>query len=789
MKLRFGEFVLDSSTGSLTGPEGPVSLRRQTFRLLEVLLEHAPNLVDHDTLLDEAWGRTALSPNVLPQAISELRQALGDSASDPQYIETLHRRGYRIIPEVERVENSSLSEEDTGLQTGAMPTRRSTAWIWIAPMALAVGLIAAWWMHESDERWLEKEALPRIEELRDTDVAAAWQLAFEARQRVDDNARLEQLWLDLTVPVTLKSEPTGAKVKVAGYGAGDDSWTELGTTPIEDIRMPLAPLQFRVSKPGFETIEVAPSILPKAEAFRLHPEDAAPEGMVYVPAGSMRYRYDVRELPEFWIDRHEITNEQFREFVIDGGYENPDLWPEQIEQDGEILTREALLARFVDETGMRGPSTWSLGTFAEGEDQYPLEGISWYEASAYAKWAGKQLPTVYHWYRAAGLGTQQVALFSDILSYSNFSQDGAVPVGSLGGLGPYGTYDMPGNVKEWCRNTAGDYRYAMGATWHDNSYQFSDWLAFDPLRRDSGFGMRLIWQEQPVAQELLDDHQSRVDVRTEPVDDATFEIYSRLYDYDPTPLNAEVVEIDDSHSDWRRELVAIDAAYGGERFTIQIIIPREAEPPYQSVLHLPGGDALLLGDSRKASLIHVEPFLRTGRVVVYPIINGTFERSTTGLSSTGPMRVRDLLIQQVKDVRRTLDYLETRPEFNMDAVAFHGISYGASRSMFSLAVDDRFDLAMLISTGLSPTSHLPPEVQQVDYLHQIEIPVLLITGKNDFTFPYETAQKPLFRMLGTPDDAKRHVAPDWGHLPPGYSRISREVIDWMDRWLGPADRS
>jgi DNA-binding winged helix-turn-helix (wHTH) protein len=112
MYYRFGDFTLDSRTGSVQGPEGEVALRRQTFRLLEVLLERAPDLLDRDTLLDEAWGRTALSANVLPQAVSELRQALGDSAQEPRYIETLHRRGYRIACPVDRLE--ALNETDAG---------------------------------------------------------------------------------------------------------------------------------------------------------------------------------------------------------------------------------------------------------------------------------------------------------------------------------------------------------------------------------------------------------------------------------------------------------------------------------------------------------------------------------------------------------------------------------------------------------------------------------------------------------------------------------------------------
>ena len=89
MAYRFGDFELDPRLGTLTGPHGPVALRRQGFRLCQLLVERAPELLDRDTLLDEVWGRTALSPNVLPQTMSELRQALGDDPQAPRYIETL----------------------------------------------------------------------------------------------------------------------------------------------------------------------------------------------------------------------------------------------------------------------------------------------------------------------------------------------------------------------------------------------------------------------------------------------------------------------------------------------------------------------------------------------------------------------------------------------------------------------------------------------------------------------------------------------------------------------------
>jgi pimeloyl-ACP methyl ester carboxylesterase len=66
------------------------------------------------------------------------------------------------------------------------------------------------------------------------------------------------------------------------------------------------------------------------------------------------------------------------------------------------------------------------------------------------------------------------------------------------------------------------------------------------------------------------------------------------------------------------------------------------------------------------------------------------------------------------------------------------------------------------------------------------MPVLLLGGRNDFVFPVETSQAPLFRLLGTPAEHKKHVVYEGaGHVPPRIELI-REILDWLDRYLGAA---
>src|SRR5687767_15876801 len=77
------------------------------------------------------------------------------------------------------------------------------------------------------------------------------------------------------------------------------------------------------------------------------------------------------------------------------------------------------MERLRDSTGRSGPATWELGSYAEGQDEYPVGGISWFEAAAYARFVGKSLPTFYHWRAASGMDD----IFSDVLRVSQRSEE------------------------------------------------------------------------------------------------------------------------------------------------------------------------------------------------------------------------------------------------------------------------------------------------------------------------------------------------------------------------------
>ncbi|MEP6390284.1 MAG: SUMF1/EgtB/PvdO family nonheme iron enzyme [Halioglobus sp.] len=789
MAYCFGEFTLDPRTGTLIGSDGVVPLRRQAFQLCEVLLKNAPELMTRDQLMDQVWGRTVVSPNVLAQTISELRQALGDDPQAPRYIETKHRRGYRMVCEVSQVETPNReiaapepnSPERSAHTPQQEPSSNLLQRYGLGALAVAIVITLLWAGLRSDEQdILYRETLPDIRSALDSDVFDAWSKTRQALAQHVGDPSLNQMMLDLTVPVSLDSQPSGATLMVGPYDAQESDWVELGTTPLEGIRLPLTKLRFHIHKPGYVDLDVAPSVLPFPETFQLHTESATPAGMVFVPRGPVSYMGKTHELPGFWIQRNEVSNREYHEFVEAGGYERREYWQHPMEIDGKELTPEAMLSTFVDSTGLPGPSTWSLGTFPTDKGDHPVEGISWFEAAAYARFRGLELPSAFHWWRASGRGGNQYLNFADIITASNYQSAGTWPVGN-GGLGPYGTRDMAGNVGEWCMNPGGTGRHFLGGSWIDSSYAYMDWYAQPGMNRGAGFGVRLIKADTAIAAELQAALEYVAPAPITPVSDTTFAIFARQFDYDPSPLNTQIEKVDSSQRAWRRERISFDAPYDDERITLQLFIPTASKPPYQVVVHFPGGDAVLLDDSEQASLLSVEPFLRTGRAVAYPVYKGTFERKVR--QQRGPMAVRKEIIEQTQDLRRTLDYLATRDDMAQDKIAFHGLSYGGIRAPIILAVESRFATAMILSAGLPPYP-LPPEITLQHYLPRVTMPTLFIGGRDDFNQNYETAQVPFFELLGAPDNQKKHVTFEGGHLPTGYSGLKKEVIAWLDETLG-----
>jgi eukaryotic-like serine/threonine-protein kinase len=112
-RVHFGAFELDLSTGELRSIEAPdpnnkVILREQVFQVLRMLLEREGKIVTREEIKGRLWPNDTVVgfDHSINATINTVRRALGDSADDPRYIETLARRGYRLIPAIEYRESA-----------------------------------------------------------------------------------------------------------------------------------------------------------------------------------------------------------------------------------------------------------------------------------------------------------------------------------------------------------------------------------------------------------------------------------------------------------------------------------------------------------------------------------------------------------------------------------------------------------------------------------------------------------------------------------------------------------
>ena len=230
---------------------------------------------------------------------------------------------------------------------------------------------------------------------------------------------------------------------------------------------------------------------------RLGPD---PNPMILVPAGVFVMGSDSRledegpeqtvNLDSYYIDKYEVTNAQYKQFI--------------------------------DATGHHSPDHYRNRTYPAGKADHPVTYVSWYDARDYCDWAGKRLPTEEEWEKAAR-GTDgrifpwgnefELHSANTPVRWEKLKQDGdTTPVGAFeGGVSPYGVYDMSGNVWEWVMDWYGPHpgnakpsenygkinKVLKGGSWWDCSYYKCGISAptfnrsfFNPRVKNSSFGFR-----------------------------------------------------------------------------------------------------------------------------------------------------------------------------------------------------------------------------------------------------------------------------------------------------------
>ncbi len=208
-----------------------------------------------------------------------------------------------------------------------------------------------------------------------------------------------------------------------------------------------------------------------------------PKGMVLVPTGEFTMGTDDPNAPDdqrparkvnadaFYIDKHEVTNAQFQEFILADGYNKRQFWT----KDGwDYIQKERFYFSYPAKKKYRIDKPLGFGkNHISSAPDHPVIGVSWYEASAYAKWAGKRLPTEAEWEKAARGTDARLYPWGNEFDFSKLNyfphHEKLSPVGSFpDGASPYDVLDMAGSLAEWCAdNTHGkDTKAIRGGGWN-----------------------------------------------------------------------------------------------------------------------------------------------------------------------------------------------------------------------------------------------------------------------------------------------------------------------------------
>ena len=683
--------------------------------------------------------------------------------------------------------------EAVSTPSGGLPSAvRANPRRYLALATAAAAILAVLWFGTAGirhERWARGEAILRIKQHIDlAQYDSAWLLAKRAETILPNDSVLGSLWPRFTRKAVLRSSPAGAQVYRASFG-DTTQWVLLGTTPTDTLLLPTGVGRVRVTKTGYRP-QIG-LIGPSNRTFFLDSVGSANADMVHIPGGTFGSFLVGLEgvkplaLGDYLMDLHEITNRQFKAFVHAGGYNRREYWPTVFMSGGRAISWDSAVARFKDKTGRPGPSTWQAGDYPSGQADMPVGGVSWYEASAYAKFAGKSLPTIFHWARAANIGAARY-----IVPGSNFAGSGPTRGSNWLGISPYGVFDMAGNVREWCENTAGgDERFILGGGWSDPVYGFTDGYAQPAMNRDPINGIRLVkyvHDEPTLVQAKRQIPRAFRDyAREKPVPTAVFESFRHIFDYDRGPMNVKLEMRDTTPEHWIMERVSYDAAYGNERMLANIYLPKGHAPPYQPVVFFPGSGVISTTSSTDRPDLTPGFVVNGGRALILPILKSTYERRDSLRSDLPDSTIfwREHVVMWVKDIRRTLDYLSTRPDMDTTRFSYFGYSWGANMAPLNLATEPRIKTAVLYVSGLT-MERGRSEVDPLNYLPRVSVPVLMLNGKYDFFFPVEISQRPFFQMLGTPAEHKKWIVYEGGHDVPRTALIA-ETLAWLDKYLGP----
>ena len=699
--------------------------------------------------------------------------------------------------------------------TDVKPTGRRPAGLWIGAAVVLVAITAAvtFAVKRSRDTRQARGNIARIEKLAEQRrYFEAWDLGAQTEAVLGKDADLQRVLQKFTEELTVTTDPGGAQVYLQRVLPDGGLGPRLlaGTSPLSKYGFPRGDFVMTVEKQGFETVIRAVSTTPITPPALVIPQPAPPFALKLLPAGTVAANmvpidggpYKLTgwtfitdrevDLDPFFIDRYEVSNRQFAEFIGAGGYRRRELWKHPFVKDGRSLSFDEAVGFFRDSTGVAGPRGWAQGTYPEGRGNFPITDITWYEAAAYAEYAGKELPTIYQWDKAARNGRRAgygsdlpwgpVSPGVDVMHRANFLGSGPMPVDSLpSGMSTWGVHHLAGNVTEFLRNRNGSGFAVAGGAFDDPTYQFGNVGSYPGFFSSPKVGFRCVQVSKAARSD-----QGAADISTEnartpvfvAIDDAEFDSIVRpSFEYEKTPLEVTTTSRTET-ADWIRERFTFVGSRG-RRAIGYLYLPKGTPPPYQVVHFAPGGDVARGYRPFPASAeVTLGALIRGGRAVFGVVLEGYQERLVPADASYLPNNVVDHVI----DVRRALDYLTSRPDVLADKIGMYAISAGADVAFVVTAIDPRYRSVALAGSGLNAGwGEMPAHLNRFNFLPRIAAPKVMLHGRYDERHPLRSQAEPVYKLMR---GSKSMVVYEGGHVPL-ITWLIPELTKWFDKTLGP----
>ncbi len=654
--------------------------------------------------------------------------------------------------------------------------------------------------------WVNNFMLPEVQKyLSEDNNVAAWRISNKIDSYAPFFSNLSEEDDDISAISKIEIKQEGVDIYWKAY-ENDKDWKFLGKSPLQPVRLPRGTIQLKLEKEGFETQILSLSnpswrldnytvdLGLKVEPIDMQPKGSMPKGMIYIQGGDFipaitGSGIDPVYLQPFYIDKNEVTNKEFKEFMDAGGYENLQYWVDmEFVKDGISLTWEEAKKNMLDTTGITGPAGWEVGMYLKGQEDFPVTGISWYEALAYARYKGNILPPMFHWAKAAyPPGEIGSPISPKLIKFSNFSQDSLKEIGQ--GEGAYGTYDMAGNAREWVWNIFGGRGLTLGGAFDEPTYLASQASPLARMDRSLKNGFRTARLLDPRDLNPFGDPitaQAPKDPSFyKPMNDEVFKIYSRSFDTNTSPLNVKEVYVDESHPLWIKERIQIDVGYNNEIMDVLIFRPKNSYSSSGVVIFHPGANYYQIPseiDEVNPGEFSLDFIIKSGRTLVWPAWKGSLNRMPS-VRPGSPEEVlrsfKNLYSFWVSDTDKTIDYIESRDDLDSENIFYMGMSYGAIFNTHNLLFEERYKAAILYVGGAFPT--YPPLVEGINHLPRIKTPFLMLNGKQDYLVPESSAMF-FYGATGTSEEDKKIIFYESGHWPLPRNQMIKESLDFIEKY-------